>query len=321
LPHSRPQTLPEKKEEEALPTVSLHKTGAAQIRYSAVGAGLREAVSGKTAKFEIHARDENGLLVPSLAKYEVRPPLPLSVPSHASVCVTASASVVCICGYDCVCVFFYVYVTVIVMTDHGLQVSFTGPRPVYAPDVKPHPELKGVYVVEYQVCFSPLSLSPVRNSHWQQTVAPGTYHMTVTADGKPIEGSPFEVTVSGLAREQSKATATLRFPSPPPFLSFSPSFFSSPFTRLSLPVLQIEPKREEEKESLPTVHLNRPSGPQIKYSVAPHGSINGHKEATAGKPAKFEIHARDENGLLTPTKARCPIPKSHFFVFPFPPLF
>ena len=35
--------------------------------------------------------------------------------------------------------------------------------------------MKGTYVVEYQV------------------VSAGTYQMTITADGKPIDGSPFEV--------------------------------------------------------------------------------------------------------------------------------
>lgn len=36
-----------------------------------VGAGAKSAVAGKTAKFEINSRDENGLLAPSLAKFEV----------------------------------------------------------------------------------------------------------------------------------------------------------------------------------------------------------------------------------------------------------
>ncbi len=67
-----------------------------------------------------------------------------------------------------------------------IDVSFTGPRPVYTPSVNESAKLPGIYVVEYQV------------------IGAGTYHMNVTVAGRHVEGSPFELVVSPLTREPTK---------------------------------------------------------------------------------------------------------------------
>lgn len=80
--------------------------------------------------------------------------------------------------------------------------SFQGPRPVYAPSVTESYTTKGLFIVEYQVhSHSSLGLNVLVAMLLlfltrAQVVSAGIYQMTVTVDGQPIEGSPFEVRVS-----------------------------------------------------------------------------------------------------------------------------
>lgn len=119
--------------------------------YTVTGAGTKECVAGKPARFEvrkrvmqvyeysashrlqIHCKDEHGVPQTSLAKLEV---LYLLLLLYSSLSLSFSA-----------------------FRDPGSQVSFSGPRSVYAPAVNEDPARRGVYFVEYRV------------------VVPGTYQM------------------------------------------------------------------------------------------------------------------------------------------------
>lgn len=131
-----------------------------------------------------------------------------------------------------------------------LEVSFDGPRPVYAPSVVEDHNRRGVWLVEY--------ITPVS----------GTYKMTILADGAAIAGSPFEVSVQGVTREPAKGA--------------------------NLPVTQ------PEESIIPVPSLKPADNSSVSYTL--HGS--GVKEAVAGKPSRFEIHAKDSNGLLVPSRGR-----------------
>jgi hypothetical protein len=158
---------------------------------------MKEAMAGKTARFDIECRDGNGLLQPY---------------------------------------------------GQPLEVSFQGPRPIYAPDVKE--ASRGVYHVEYQ------------------PIVAGSYQMTVLAGGKAVEGSPFEVKVTGLQRADTK------------------------------PAERASEVSEELLNS--TSSLKGKATSQVTYSV--HGP--GAAEAVAGKTSKFELHARDQDGLLVPNRGK-----------------
>lgn len=197
--HKKEEKAAPAKEEAGVPEAAAVLSASkkpAHIRYEVVGAGAKEAVAGKTARFHILATDASGNQVPSLAKFDV---------------------------------------------------SFEGPRPVYAPSVKEDPEAgRGAYHVEYQA------------------IVPGAYRMTVTADGHALDGSPFEVAVSGV--EKAPAPAAKR----------------EPEARIDAPALKSAGAGAE------------------RFSASGAGA----KEAVAGKTARFEVHVKDEAGAHVPTLKR-----------------